>query len=119
MEVKKMRQRLRAFHPKLHRHVLLDQVNEVCLALDAAALKQLGDEVEGALAKEDGVEESARIMYKAIESLGLKPVVPEITEEDQASTTSGSGEATENDVSFEVTTLDESLVEDPKVEAKR
>jgi len=99
-EVKKMRQRLRALHPQMKRFVIFDQLNEVCLQADAASLQKLGDDVAAHLAKGDaGVDAAVQHVYTAIEELGLKPVVPD---DEADSTTSGGGEATENDVSFEV-----------------
>merc|ERR1719356_332905 len=66
---------------------MLDQLNEVCLQLNRQALTSLGDEVEAALKKEDGVTVGTNLIYAAIESLGLKPVVP--VAEDAVSTSSG------------------------------
>merc|ERR1712151_537343 len=64
-----------------------DQLNEVCLQFDRGALQRLGDEVEAALRKDDGVAEGTNLIYAAIESIGLKPVTP--VAEDSMSTSSG------------------------------
>merc|ERR1712151_352341 len=99
-EVKKLRQRLRALHPQMSRFVMLDQLNEVCLQFEANDLDKLGDNVAAELAKgESGVDAAVQLVYAAIEQLGLKPIVPDEANE---STTSGGGDASENDVSFEV-----------------
>jgi len=85
--VKKGRQRLRSFHPKLKSMVFLDQLNEVCLAFDETALRKLGDNVEAAMNIEDTAG-AAGLIIEAIRSLGLTPIVPK-EEDDTQSTASG------------------------------
>merc|ERR1712187_53646 len=86
--------------PQMSRFVMLDQLNEVCLQFEAAALDNLGGDVAAELAKgESGVDAAGQLVYAAIEKLGLKPIVPDEANE---STTSGGSDGSENDVSFEV-----------------
>lgn len=84
-EVKKCRQRLRAFHPFVKHQVLLEQLNEVCLQFEKPALLKLADDVEAALKKD--VSTAASLFHQAIESIGLKPVLK--VEDDNVSTSSG------------------------------
>mmetsp|Transcript_15348 Transcript_15348/g.35920 ORF Transcript_15348/g.35920 Transcript_15348/m.35920 type:complete len:774 (+) Transcript_15348:65-2386(+) len=86
-KVKKCRQRLRSFHPFVKHLVLLEQLNEVCLHFEEAALRKLGDDVEAALKL--SAEAAATVMHTAIESLGLKAVVSVKVEDDTQSTSSG------------------------------
>lgn len=86
-KVKKCRQRLRSFHPQMKHLVLTEQLNEVCLQFEEAALRQLGDEVEAALKKDVG--KAAGLIHKAIEKLGMKPVTSVKAEDDAQSTSSG------------------------------
>jgi len=65
----------------------MEQLNEVCLQLQEGDLRQLGDDTEVAL-KED-VASAVVILHKAIESIGLRPILPVKEEEDTASTSSG------------------------------
>lgn len=84
--LKKCRQRLRSFFPALKEGVVIEQVNEICLQLEESALKQLGDQVEAALKK--GASDAIAVVHRAIESLGLKPIMPKL-DDDAASTSSG------------------------------
>jgi len=89
-EVKKLRQRLRSFHPSVQETVELDQLNEICLQLERSTLEQLGNDVDAALKSKkkniaDRAASATKLIYAAIESLGMKPVVPQ-KEEDAEST---------------------------------
>lgn len=86
-EVKKCRQRVRAFHHSVKDLVVLDQLNEVLLQFEEAKLRKLGDEVECALKKKDGAAAAGALLHSAIESIGLKPLTP--TNPEDASTSSG------------------------------
>jgi len=88
MELKKRRQRLRALHPAMKEFVVLEQLNEVCLQKDCEALDKLCDSLDAAL--EEGQEAAVKIMHQAIESLGLKPLIPE--EDDMSTTDDGNSE---------------------------
>ncbi|CAE7727606.1 Dnajc2 [Symbiodinium sp. CCMP2456] len=83
--VKKCRQRLRSFHPAVKDHVVLEQLNEVCLQFSEEQLRELGNQIEETL-KESSPLAAANIFHKAIESIGLTPMK---VSEDTASTTSG------------------------------
>ncbi|CAE8647965.1 unnamed protein product [Polarella glacialis] len=86
--VKKCRQRVRSFHPSVKEHVVLEQLNEVCLQFEEQALKDLADGIDKALKKKGAAaaESAAALIYKAIESIGLTPI--QVVEED-ASTSGG------------------------------
>jgi len=83
--VKKCRQRLRSFHPAVKDHVVLEQLNEVCLQFSEEQLRELGNQIEETLKKSSPLA-AASIFHKAIESIGLTPMK---VSEDTASTTSG------------------------------
>ncbi|CAE7569392.1 Dnajc2 [Symbiodinium sp. KB8] len=83
--VKKCRQRLRSFHPAVKDHVVLEQLNEVCLQFSEEQLRELGNQIEESL-KESSPLAAASIFHKAIESIGLTPMK---VSEDAQSTTSG------------------------------
>jgi len=95
-EVKKLRQRLRSFHPSVKETVELSQLNEICLQLEKPALEELGNTVDAALNQRksksktstDCAKNATKLIHAAIESLGMKPVVPQ-KEEDTDSTRSG------------------------------
>eukprot|EP00439_Symbiodinium_sp_Y106_P086913 s721_g36.t3 len=82
--VKKCRQRLRSFHPAVKDHVVLEQLNEVCLQFSEEQLRELGNQIEETL--KSSPLAAASIFHKAIESIGLTPMK---VSEDTASTTSG------------------------------
>mmetsp|Transcript_37680 Transcript_37680/g.87123 ORF Transcript_37680/g.87123 Transcript_37680/m.87123 type:complete len:774 (-) Transcript_37680:166-2487(-) len=87
--VKKCRQRLRSFHPAVKDHVVMEQLNEVCLQFEEEQLKDLGNQVEQTLQKGGGaIINAAALFHKAIESIGLTPMVP-VKGEETASTASG------------------------------
>jgi len=89
--VKKCRQRLRGFHQAVKEHVVLDQVNEVCLQFKEEDLRALGDEIDGALKGKD-VAAAANFFREAIKSIGLVPL--EVS--DAVSTTSGPTDSQED-----------------------
>lgn len=90
--VKKCRQRLRGFHQAVKEHVVLEQVNEVCLQLKEEDLRALGDRLDQALKGQDSLA-AADIFHEAIKSIGL---VPMKVAEDDVSTTSGPTDSQED-----------------------
>ena len=81
--VKKRRQRLRGFYQSVKEHVVLDQLNEVCLQFKEEELKDLGDRIEALKGDTLAV---ADLFHEAIKSIGM---VPMKVSEDSMSTTSG------------------------------
>eukprot|EP00747_Dinoflagellata_sp_TGD_P164549 gnl/TRDRNA2_/TRDRNA2_184631_c0_seq1.p1 gnl/TRDRNA2_/TRDRNA2_184631_c0~~gnl/TRDRNA2_/TRDRNA2_184631_c0_seq1.p1 ORF type:complete len:802 (+),score=274.64 gnl/TRDRNA2_/TRDRNA2_184631_c0_seq1:77-2482(+) len=94
-EVKKCRQRLRTLQASVKELVSLEQVNEVCLALQEPALRFLGDEVEEAL--KEGLESAKEVFFNAIETIGLTPIAPK-----ESSVSTASGPPSEDDRPVEV-----------------
>jgi len=90
LELKKRRQRLRALHPAVKDFVVLEQLNEVCFHEDCEALDKLCGSLDAAL--EESQEAAVKIMHEAIESLGLKPLIPEPEEDDRSTTDDGNSE---------------------------
>lgn len=88
--VKKCRQRLRGFYQAVKEHVVLDQINEVCLQFKEEDLRDLGDRIEAV--KGDSLA-AADLFHEAIRSLGL---VPMKASEDAISTTSGPADSQED-----------------------
>lgn len=93
--VKKCRQRLRGFHQAVKEHVVLEQVNEVCLQLKEEDLRSLGDRIDQALKGKKGQDPlaAAEVFHEAIKSIGL---VPMKVAEDAVSTTSGPTDSQED-----------------------
>eukprot|EP00933_Yihiella_yeosuensis_P000284 TRINITY_DN10043_c0_g2_i1.p1 TRINITY_DN10043_c0_g2~~TRINITY_DN10043_c0_g2_i1.p1 ORF type:complete len:787 (-),score=295.42 TRINITY_DN10043_c0_g2_i1:86-2446(-) len=97
--LKKCRQTVRGFHAQFREHVMLDQLNEVCLQFQEEDLKELGAKLEAALKPGDkeAALAAAAIAHKAIESIGLTP----IQAADDASTSATSQEETPKETEAE------------------
>merc|ERR1712083_709792 len=101
-------------HMPVKDFVSLDQVNEVCLAKDTNALRELGDALDAAI-KTDSLE-AVSLFHAAITSLGLTPIVPKETSAvDSESTCSGGAE----EDSVEECPSPEKIAEQERKEAER
>lgn len=89
--VKKQRQRLRSFHPNVKDHVVIEQLNEVCLQFEEPALRELSDSIDDVFKKggAEAVAAAVALMHQAIKSIGLTPLQVVKNDDDAASTSSG------------------------------
>eukprot|EP00811_Abedinium_folium_P012855 NODE_2193_length_2269_cov_5.719888.p1 GENE.NODE_2193_length_2269_cov_5.719888~~NODE_2193_length_2269_cov_5.719888.p1 ORF type:complete len:388 (+),score=153.19 NODE_2193_length_2269_cov_5.719888:758-1921(+) len=87
----------------------MPQLQEICLELEALALKELGNNVETALNKD--ATAAAEVIYLAMKSCGITPFVPGEQDDDAESTMSGHSHSSQVEQQPELTPEEEAALE--------